>query len=126
MKHNIILECLKSRIPLWPSKNTCFFENYEFSVRFSVFSRSRFLRGLRESHGFQTIYKKVLKHLGEDGFSMFWTKKGHFLRKQRRGGKNSPPTTERTFLTPPQIGLRSLRCVWERIDLSVWGLLHCM
>ena len=41
--------------PLTPEK-TYFFEKYQFLVRFSVISKSRFFRGLRGSHGFQKIW----------------------------------------------------------------------
>ena len=49
---------------------TYFFENNQFSGRFSVFSKSRFFRWLRGSHGFQT-FCKVLKYIGADGFIIF-------------------------------------------------------
>ena len=55
--------------PFTPQK-TYFFENYQFSGRFSVFSKSRFFRGLMGSHGFQT-FCEVLKYIGEDGFIIF-------------------------------------------------------
>ena len=48
--------------PLTPEK-TYFFEKYQFLVRFSVISKSRFFRGLRGSHGFHhtrsTIYSTI-------------------------------------------------------------------
>ena len=62
--------------------------------------------------------KKVLKYLVEDGFIILWTKKGHFLRKQR-GGWKSPPVTRHLLLTPCQIGLSSegqLRGFYYRIE----------
>ena len=75
--------------PLTPQK-TYFFENFQFSGRFSVFSKSRFFGGLRGSHGFQT-FCGVLKYIGEDGFIIFRTNNGHFLREYRGGRKSPPP-----------------------------------
>ena len=55
---------------------------------------------------FCTWFCKVLKYIGEDGFIIFWTKNGYFLREHSGGGGwKSPPATKYIFFTPPQIGL---------------------
>ena len=84
-----------------PPKKPTFLKITNFQEDFQYFQKVGFLEGWEV--GFQT-FCKVLKYIGEDGFIIFWTKIGHFLR-EHRGAKKAPPMTKRIFSTPCQIGL---------------------
>ena len=79
-------------------KKIYFFEYYQFSVRFAVFSKRKFFRGLRGSHGFQT-YHKVLKYMV---LSFFEPKKTIFY-ENIWGNKKAPHLTY--IFDPATMGL---------------------
>ena len=73
MMNNYILNHFggfRTENPPLAHQKTYFFENFQIPAYFELSHKSRFLGGLRGSHGFQTFYN-VLKCMGEDGFIIF-------------------------------------------------------
>ena len=73
---------LEITLPPSDPQNTYYFENFQISAYFEVYSKSRFFRGLKRGHRLQTFYK-VLKFIGDDGFIIFGDKNCLILWKNR-------------------------------------------